>query len=247
MFFSVSNDNRALTLSGHIVDKITRVRGALEQDYYETPQPGSGLLAANLLLQKSSDVIKEWEDIFGVRQNRPYPHASADTAWDVYWKTLHAGCYPDGMDADKTKESFEKWYTPFRHMQELSETSVAVDEIGKSDSGTPARVVAGVGWFGKVMYKSVKLSVGMVRNRAVAQSDIRAVHRTMFKTDMGYIGLSSRKIKDGDCVALFQGGKMPFGIRGKEGEFNIIGDAYVHGIIDGEAFDLAKCEAFEVY
>ena len=178
------------------MDKINKVGGVLEQDYYES-QPGSGLLNSGSLLQKSLDVVKEWEDICGVHQNRPYPYVPGDTAWDVYWKTLHAGCYPDD-DAQRTKEAFEKWYRPFRHIQELADYSSTVDQISQSDSGVPSKIVAGVGWFGKVMYKSMKLSVGMVKNRWLEQSDMRALHRTMFRTQTGYVGLSSHKVEDGD-------------------------------------------------
>ena len=192
LFFCVSEDKTVLTLSGNIVDSISKVGGVLEQDYYES-QPGSALLTVSLLLQKSFDVVREWEDICGVHQNRPYPYLAGETAWDMYWKTLHAGCYPDD-DARKAKETFEKWYRPFRHVRELTDYSVTVDEISKSDAGVPSKIVAGAGWFGKIMYKSMKIGVGMMKNRWAEQSDMRAVHRTMFRTQTGYIGLSSRNI-----------------------------------------------------
>ena len=75
------------------------------------------------------------------------------------------------------------------------------------------------------MYKSMKLGFGMMKNRWVEQSDMRAVHRSMFRTQMGYVGLSSRKIEDGDCVALFQGANIPFVVREKGMGWIIIGDA----------------------
>jgi hypothetical protein len=44
----------------------------------------------------------------------------------------------------------------------------------------------------------------------------------------------------GDRMALFEAGKVPYILRpriGKEDEYELIGDAYVHGIIDGEAWN----------
>ena len=69
----------------------------------------------------------------------------------------------------------------------------------------------------------------------------------MFRTQTGYVGLSSHKVEDGDCVALFQGGSMPFVVREKGAGWIIVGDAYVHGIMNGEAFDQSKCSISDIY
>jgi hypothetical protein len=43
----------------------------------------------------------------------------------------------------------------------------------------------------------------------------------------------------GDRIALLEGGNVPYILRpkiGKENEYELIDDAYVHGIMDGEAW-----------
>jgi len=50
---------------------------------------------------------------------------------------------------------------------------------------------------------------------------------------------------EGDLVAVLPGGKVPYILRSHIPEntssgrqFTVLGDAYVHGIMDGEAFDM---------
>ena len=62
----------------------------------------------------------------------------------------------------------------------------------------------------------------------------------------GWMGLAPFTARKGDQVAIFRGGNVPYIIRrhgnpDKE-EWTYIGDAYVHGAMDGEALDLADYE-----
>jgi hypothetical protein len=52
--------------------------------------------------------------------------------------------------------------------------------------------------------------------------------------------MSRSNTNAGDRIALFEGGKVPYILRlriGKEYEHELIGEAYVHGIIGGEAWN----------
>jgi hypothetical protein len=79
-----------------------------------------------------------------------------------------------------------------------------------------------------VLYESLG---GMVPNHA------------FFITKMGYIGMGPPGTLSGDQVWVFYGGKVPFimrrsNVNGGDDErrgMHLIGDAYVHGIMDGEA------------
>ncbi len=77
---------------------------------------------------------------------------------------------------------------------------------------------------------------------------ILAFHRSIFKTERGYVGISSPNVKEGDYVALFQGGKTPLVIREVEeyGLSRIVGDAYIHGIMNGEEFDASRCSMLSI-
>ncbi|KAM6534590.1 hypothetical protein FALCPG4_19031 [Fusarium falciforme] len=63
-----------------------------------------------------------------------------------------------------------------------------------------------------------------------------------FSTDKGMIGLGNRDIQVGDSICVLGGGSMPFILRqverhGGDIAYQYIGQAYVHGIMVGEAMN----------
>ncbi|RSM10747.1 hypothetical protein CEP52_003424 [Fusarium oligoseptatum] len=50
----------------------------------------------------------------------------------------------------------------------------------------------------------------------------------------GYVGLGPDAMDSGDVIAIFHGAHVPFVLRPKGQEFQLLGEAYVHGIMDGE-------------
>jgi hypothetical protein len=60
--------------------------------------------------------------------------------------------------------------------------------------------------------------------------------RRMFRTEGNLLGMGSRSVEVGDEVWVLKGGNVPFVLRRvKEGVYRLVGDAYVHGIMHGEA------------
>ncbi|KAH7369985.1 hypothetical protein BKA65DRAFT_487486, partial [Rhexocercosporidium sp. MPI-PUGE-AT-0058] len=58
--------------------------------------------------------------------------------------------------------------------------------------------------------------------------------RVFFLTKKGYMGLGPAGMLPGDRVFTLIGGDVPFAIRPVGEEFELVGEAYVHGIMDGE-------------
>ncbi|OIW23037.1 hypothetical protein CONLIGDRAFT_146567 [Coniochaeta ligniaria NRRL 30616] len=59
--------------------------------------------------------------------------------------------------------------------------------------------------------------------------------RRLFRTAKGYLGHGPASIEPGDRVYLLRGAKVPFVLRGgEEGKFELMGETYVHGFMDGE-------------
>ncbi|KAF9229921.1 hypothetical protein BU15DRAFT_24559, partial [Melanogaster broomeanus] len=55
-----------------------------------------------------------------------------------------------------------------------------------------------------------------------------------------YVGLVPRSAQLGDTISLFKGGKVPLVLRPlKEHDesWRLVGECYVHGIMQGSAFD----------
>ena len=61
--------------------------------------------------------------------------------------------------------------------------------------------------------------------------------RVLFTTNQGYIGLCSGIVEKGDLVSVLLGCDMPIVLREYDAGYclRVIGEAYVHGIMDGEA------------
>ena len=67
---------------------------------------------------------------------------------------------------------------------------------------------------------------------------IRARRRKPFITTKGNLGLGPLAMQEGDMVAVLAGANVPFIVRkATEGRLEIVGEAYVNGIMDGEAFE----------
>tara|TARA_R110002003_G_scaffold141_17_gene12991 strand:+ start:1079 stop:2791 length:1713 start_codon:yes stop_codon:yes gene_type:complete len=69
--------------------------------------------------------------------------------------------------------------------------------------------------------------------------------RTFFSTVKGGLGLGPSRTKRGDFVVIFHGGRTPFVIRKSQSScpdgqtYRIVGEAYVHGFMDGEVYNAA--------
>lgn len=68
--------------------------------------------------------------------------------------------------------------------------------------------------------------------------------RVFITTEKGYFGWAPERCKPGDVVAILAGGDVPYVMRevvsGSDLPqcYEVLGDSYVHGIMDGEAFEL---------
>lgn len=76
-----------------------------------------------------------------------------------------------------------------------------------------------------------------------------SVGRRFIATKKGYIGFAPENCKKGDLAVVLAGGDVPYVLRreatidplpntnGSPQCYTILGDAYIHGIMDGEAFE----------
>ena len=62
-----------------------------------------------------------------------------------------------------------------------------------------------------------------------------APHRKFFRTKKGFIGLGPRSMRQGDLVCILYGGRVPFILRKEGNHYRLVGESYVHGIMEGEA------------
>jgi hypothetical protein len=77
----------------------------------------------------------------------------------------------------------------------------------------------------------------------------RCAKRTFITTTTGYFGLAPQKTKAGDLVCIVYGADVAFILRKPEPELgdvpgSFVGEAYIHGIMQGEYLEKAKGEDF---
>ena len=75
--------------------------------------------------------------------------------------------------------------------------------------------------------------------------------RRFFVTQGGYVGVGPKTIKDGDCIVVLFGGKVPYVLRRSGRRFRFIGDVYIPGLMEGQAVERWKetktgAETFEI-
>lgn len=62
-----------------------------------------------------------------------------------------------------------------------------------------------------------------------------APHRKFFTTKKGAVGLGPRSMRPGDLVCILSGGRVPFVARAERCGFRLVGESYVHGLMEGQA------------
>ena len=76
-------------------------------------------------------------------------------------------------------------------------------------------------------------------------------YRRLIATRRGYLGLAAHAVKPGDFVCLFYGHPFPVVLRRKGTHWLFNGEAYIHGLMDGEAMaeDMreGKDQVFEIW
>ena len=144
------------------------------------------------------------------------PYVTGETMRDAFLQTFSAA---EIHDSDRVKEELELW-----------------------EKGTSFP-------FG-LMYSAFVLLRNFVTNRPFLLFEIQgryALHRRVVKTEGGFLGLASHATETGDVVMICKGSSVPLIMRRcGEDEFRLIGDAYVHGIMKGEAFDIEKCRNISI-
>ena len=64
-----------------------------------------------------------------------------------------------------------------------------------------------------------------------------APNRKFFTTTKDLIGLGPRSMCKGDIICILSGGRVPYVLREERDHHRLIGEAYVHGLMEGQAVD----------
>ncbi len=174
------------------------------------------------------DSWSSWRQMVSIDSNPDRPYVAGDTILNAYWRTLCHDC------------SLEYENHPLRR------------------ATTDDRLWHDEWWWDCVVDQNYK---SMEERKEPPTWDIRCTwfqetlsalcaDRRFFISSTGYIGFVPSATAIGDRVCVLLGGKTPYVLRlshkkttengSSSLEYTFVGDAYVHGLMDGEAFDMAE-------
>jgi hypothetical protein len=250
--------------SGQIraVDKNTLPSWAPNWETYEThilsepisPHYAHGMTSPKLTIDRSTLVLS----VHGVKldaieacsnplEQREFhlPSSRRALAIETLWRDI---CGKGHFDLEEKYINGESAF--FAYTQTLSNGSVATSsrevrsyhEIPKSEW-----LAQGAAYLTKALGQSDEVSSGLYKvavdgdhfkwSRAANGA---SSHRTFARTVNGYFVLGPKVMKVGDVVCVLFGGKMPFCLRPWGRHYLLVGECYVHGLMDGEAMGMLE-------
>ncbi|KAK6435373.1 hypothetical protein LTR95_008437 [Oleoguttula sp. CCFEE 5521] len=263
----ISGQGDVLILKGHIVDRITEIAAHVDymQDWFDDMDNSLDFvrdpeeLSPDATLTQSvtsawKDISNAFEDLSGIihvtlhelfRSVEPlqrfvewenlakvHEKASKPAREDrlvTYMQTLTAGCYLPGGPAE-TRLVFDQWFESLSPIRTLTRAKLAaLPKLYKP--------LAFAGYVRKTWQSYAKFNDVLEH----------AYNRRMGRTAKGRLALVPKSAAVGDLIVLCKGGRVPLCLRPvDEVTFTLLGEAYVHGVVNGEAFDEELCEAIPI-
>jgi hypothetical protein len=221
-----NHSQHLLGLDGVLVDEVLSV-GELAQARY--PMEVSHMYQLHLQAQDALDQLKNWERIAQVGSRGRY--ITGERRFNAYWQTLCAGRVPLGFASVFNDHRF-KYYVVCRSMRHLVRFVVRV--LPRSENNS---------WYNRFFYslflctwRTLGLTPSKIQRLGFPPESRLSNHRRMIRTKKGYIGLAPRYTRVGDHIGVFAGGEMPLVVRKDGAHFLLVGESYVHGIMNGEAW-----------
>jgi hypothetical protein len=230
--FSLQMKDEGFTigLAGEVIDYIVEAGEAFEPDD-RVP-----------ILQRLMDMAREyatyiaWKKIARIRSGKKYP-GTGEELLDAYWRTLSAGRSSTTGDVTKTREEFLTLWRVYIRPFRVVPSSPLLRWL------RPVMVIAAyVGVVLMYYWTYYWTKTLMERMMHFRRKMTASLYRRFFRTERGYLGLGSRLLREGDQIALFKGGMVPLVLRAKGQQWELVGDCFVHGIMQGEAFVEERCE-----
>ncbi|KAI9771043.1 MAG: hypothetical protein M1839_002979 [Geoglossum umbratile] len=161
-----------------------------------------------------------WHDICGKgRFDLEERYINGESTFFAYTQTLSNGCVATSSREPRAYHEIPKSEWCAQGAAYLTEA------LGQSDDVSPAlHEVAADGDH----YKWSRAANGA------------STHRAFARTAEGYFVLGPKVMEVGDIVCVLFGGKMPFCLRPWGRHYLLIGECYVHGLMNGEAMEMLK-------
>ena len=200
-----------ISISGVLVDQISAVSNVMEFSH-------ESISVKEMCLDDSYQIhryVSECEVIyseFAENSSDDVPCRSADAFWQTLMcNTTEYGSMP-GLEYGR---SFSSWREFIRLMSE--DKSAAVDNMSKKDLEN------------------------LITEASPFENSFNTwiLQRRFCTTDSKRLGMVPRAAQEGDIICTFLGAITPFVLRPDgSGNYRLVGECYVHGLMYGESFDL---------
>ncbi|KAK3386901.1 heterokaryon incompatibility protein-domain-containing protein [Podospora didyma] len=252
--------DRSLVIQGHVVDTITKLSlvqhgyddsvwdldddGEVEVDDPNRPamedlkSAAKELREAGRLLGLAYDnltsgvnhlaVYIQWEKFANaLKPTNPDPKSSTPSS--ILCQTLCTGILaPEGQI--ETEKLFRTWQASLSPIRKL--TALKIDRA--------PRLFRPLGFIGYIA--STWKSYG-----EFPKYMLHVTERRLGGSKKGYLCLLPKDTMLGDQLVILKGGRVPAVLRQRnDGSMEFIGEAYVHGIMNGEAFKEAECQRITI-
>lgn len=225
-----SASGKILIVNGYVFDTVTEAGPVLcgvQQPRFATTLRGivKGWLGVFRSFVRTRHVKLQWEEIAGARTNLTY--ATGEDILGAYWQTICAGESPDSP-AVRSEMYISDMVNRFPlTLRKLHGRSLILP------------------------YSAILFLWWAIVNSSLLKFEMKGhytLSRKLIKTSKGYIGLASGATQLGDSIALYKGSRVPLLIRGEKNStsWRLVGDAYVHGIMNGEKFKEENCEKMSI-
>jgi hypothetical protein len=186
-----------------------------------------------ILLRQFTQALELWETSMEWREialSQALTYPTGEDKHTVFWKTLQATVYVDGED--QTKERHDEF---FRDLEARRDRCLKL--LSLTDFDDPWATIKAI--MDSLAEFASGSSMEMIWKQFLCADVVleRAVMRRLGRTANGYLALLPFDTEPTDTVVLLQGGKTPYVVRRREGCWEFVGDCYVHGIMDGEAWN----------
>ncbi|GAW23562.1 hypothetical protein ANO14919_131290 [Xylariales sp. No.14919] len=182
------------------------------------------------------DTVRDWRDMAGLEKQPGKAYVAGDTVAEAFWRTLCLDIY----------------------------TRAAVSEgeaMATGRAGAEERDAHLVYWYaqlsGRVRVKVGRAEVALMKRVSEFSKHVSKVvaRRRFFISCKGYMGLGPLESEVGDRICVLAGGRAPFIVRAAQQKGDeasprfvcrLLGDSYIHGLMDGEAMKLVDAGILHV-
>lgn len=159
----------------------------------------------------------------------------------VYWQTLCTGTYPDHTEASRVAPGRGRKIAAQMHFYSWRASLKTLSDLHQWNIESRTRPVAFLGYLRKTWHQYGEFFRFLDGSYG----------RRLARGANGYLCLVPAAAVEGDVIMLAKGGRVPLVLRSNEQDggdryWKIVGEAYVHGIMDGKDWDEEKCEQLKV-